>query len=245
MWSSDETVSSDTIGGATMPLPRFRFRIRTIMILVMVSAVILTVWNLVPRAVDPLLRDRWGTVPVVWVTRGATRYFAVVTLLTGIVALPFAIAIVWALNSASKDRTWQRQAVRWLGVAISLACGLAILEYPVDGMRFAWLLRDGSGVAFYHQHRIWPEEHVTPCLELMTRTGRSRSYPIARNTVYQGVPAIRTDAEQTIVWFIDAPSARVRHGGVWCSINRTTGDFIGAGGRYPAGVSETSGFPAR
>ena len=226
-----------------MQLPRFRFRIRTMMILVMVSAVILTVWNLVPRAVDPLLSDRSGTVEAVWVSRGVTRYLALVTLLTGIVALPFAIAIVWALKSPPKDRTWQRQAVRGLGVAISLACGLAILDYPLDGMRFAWLLRDGSGVAFYHQYRIWPGAHVTPCLELVTPNGRSRSYPIARNTLYQEPPDIRTDAEQTIVWFIDRTNARVRHGGVWCSINRTTGDFVGAGGPYPAGVSETSGFP--
>ncbi len=215
------------------------------MILVMISAVILTVWKLVPRAVDPLLHDRSGTVEAVWVSRGATRYLAVVALLTGIVAAPFAIAIVLALNSPPKDRTWQRQTVRWLGVATSLACGLALLSYPLDGMRFGYGLRDGSGVNFYHQYRIWPGEHVTPSLELITPSGRSRSYPIARNTVYEEAPDIRTDAEQTIIWFIDSPGARVRHGGVWCSINRGTGDFFGAGGPYPAGVSESSGFPPR
>jgi hypothetical protein len=229
--------------GTALQLHRFRFRIRTMMILVMISAVILTVWNLVPRAVDPLLSDRSGTVPALWVSRGVTRYIAVVALLTGIVASPLAIAIVLALKSARRDRTWQRQTVRWVGLAISLACGLAILDYPLDGMRWACLLRDGSGVAFYHQYRIWPGEHVTPCLELVTPTGKSRSYPIARNTQYQEAPGIRTDAEQTIVWFIDRPGARVRQGGVWCSINRTTGDFVGAGGPYPTGVSETSGFP--
>jgi hypothetical protein len=213
------------------------------MILVMISAVILTVWNLIPRAVDPLLSDRGGTLPAVWVSRGGIRYIAMVALLTGIVASPFAIAIVLALESPRGDRTWKRQTVRWVGVAISLACGVAILDYPLDGLRFAYLLRDGSGVAFYHQYRIWPGEHVTPCLELVTPTGRSRSYPIARNTRYEGPPDIRTDAEQTMIWFIDAPGARIRHGGVWCSIDRTTGDFVGAGGPYPAGVSETSGFP--
>src|SRR5271167_4977248 len=165
-----------------MQLPRVRLRIRTMMILVMISAVILTVWNLVPRAFDPLLSDCGGTVPAVWVSRGVTRYFAVVALLTGIVASPFAIAIVLALKSTPRDRTWQRQTARWPGVATSLAFGLAILEYPLDGMRCACLLRDGSGVAFHHQYRIWPGEHVTPCLELVTPTGRSRSYPIARNT---------------------------------------------------------------
>jgi hypothetical protein len=100
-----------------MQLPRFRFRIRSVLILVIISAVIQTVWNLVPRAVDPLLSD-WTRVGN-WVSRGATRYLALVTLLTGIVALPFAIAILWALKSAPTDRTWQREAVRWFGVAIS------------------------------------------------------------------------------------------------------------------------------
>jgi hypothetical protein len=228
-----------------MRLHRFRFKIRTLMILVMISAVVLTIWNLVPRAVDPLLKDRWGTLPQVWVSRGVARYIALVTLLTGIVASPFAIAIVLALKSAPKNRTWQRHMVRWLGVAISLACGLAILNYPLPGIRLAWLLRDGTAVAFYHQYRIWPGEHVTPCLELITPRGKSRSYPIARNALYQGLPDMRTDADQTIVWLIDAPSARVRHDGVWCSINRKTGEFAGAGGPYPAGVSETSGFPPR
>jgi hypothetical protein len=213
------------------------------MILVVISAVLLSVWNLVPRAVDPLLSDRSGTVPVVWVSGGVTRYYALVTLLTGVVALPFAIAIVLALKSPQRDRTWQRQTVRWLRVAVSLACGLAILAYPLDGMRIAWLLRDGSGVAFYHQYRIWPGAHVTPCLELVTPTGRSRSFPIARNTRYQEFPNMRTDAEQTVVWFIDDPCAIVRHGGVWCSLNRTTGEFVGAGGPYPPGVSETAGVP--
>ena len=155
------------------------------MILVMISAVILTVWKLVPRAVDPLLHDRTGTVPAVWVSRGATRYFAVVALLTGIVAAPFAIAIVLALNPPPKDRTWQRQTVRWLGVAISLACGLALLNYPLDGMRFAYGLRDGSGVAFYHQYRIWPGEDVTSCLELTTPSGRSGP------TRLRGIPQTR------------------------------------------------------
>jgi hypothetical protein len=232
---------SATIRG--VPVKCFRFTIRTLMILVTISAVILTLSNLVRRAVDPLLSDGSGIIPTVWVSRGVTRYIAVVALLTAVVALPFVIAIILALKAPPIGRTRRRKAVRWLGVAIFLACGLAILDYPLDGLRVAWLLRDGTGVAFYHQFRIWPGAHITPCLELVTPTGRSRPYPIARNTFYRGWAALRTDAEQTIVWIIDHPSARVRRGGVWCSINRTTGDFVGAGGPFPADVSETSGFP--
>jgi hypothetical protein len=213
------------------------------MILVMISAIVLTFWNLVPRAIDPLLIDRSGTVEANWVGGGVARYFGFMAVLTGLVALPFAIAIALALRSPLSDRTRRRQAMRWVGVAVSLACGLAILSFPLDGMRIAWLLNDGTGVAFYHQYRIWPGAHITPCLELMAPTGRSRSYPIARNALYVEPPALRTDAGQTIVWFIDRPDARIRHGGVWCSINRATGDFIGAEGPYPAGVSETSGLP--
>ena len=129
-----------------------------------------------------------GTLPGRWINRGVTRYIAVVALGTAVVATPFVIAIILALKTPPRGRTWRRKAVRWLGVAISLACGLAILDYPLDGLRLAWLLRDGTGVAFYHQYRIWPGAHITPCLELVTPTGTSRSYPIARNTFYQGWP---------------------------------------------------------
>lgn len=236
-------MSSETTGGEPMRWPRFLFRIRTMMILVMISAVFLTVWDLVPRAVDPLLNERWKALPAVWASRGLTRYKALLAVLSGVVASPFAVAIVLALKPAPRGRSWRQQSVRWLGVAFSLACGLAILNYPLDGLRVAWLLRDGSGVAFYHQYRIWPGEHVTPCLELTTPTGKSRSYPIARNTRYRELPAMRADADQTVVWLTDAPGARVRYGGVWCSINRKTGEFAGAGGPRPPGVSETSGFP--
>jgi hypothetical protein len=45
---------------------------------------------------------------------------------------------------------------------------------------------------------------------------------------------VRTDADQTVVWFVDAPGASVRHGGVWRSIDRTTAAFVGAGGPHPA-----------
>jgi hypothetical protein len=229
-----------------MQLPRFRFTIRTMMILVLISAVILTLCGLVSRAVDPLLIGLGGPLPVRWINRGVTRYLAVVALGTAVAATPYVIAIILALKTPPRGQTWRRKSVRWLGVAISLACGLAILDYPLDGLRAAWLLRDGTGVNFYHQYRIWPGAQITPCLELVTPTGTSRSYPIARNTsFYPGRPALRTDAEQTIVWIIDHPQAAVLHGGVWCSIDRTTGDFIGAGGPYPAGVSQTSGVPTK
>ena len=216
-----------------MQLPRFRFTIRTMMILVLISAVILTVWGLVRRAVDPLLIDRSGTLPVRWIDRGVIRYIAVVAFGTAVAATPHVIAIILALKTPPRGRTWRRKAVRWLGVAVCLAFGLAILDYPLDGMRLAWLLRDDTGVAFYHQYRIWPGAHITPCLELVTPNGTSRSYPIARNTFYPGWPTMRTDAEQKIVWLIDHPQARVRQGGVWCSIDRTTGTFIGAGRTLP------------
>ncbi|MDG3004896.1 hypothetical protein [Paludisphaera mucosa] len=227
-----------------MRWPRFRFGILTMTILVMISAVVLTAWNLVPRALDPFLGDRSGTIPERWVSGGAARYFAVRAVLAGMVASPFSFAIALALRPPPGGRTGRRAAMRWLGVAAGLAaCGLAILNCPLDGMRIAWLLRDGSGVSFYHQYRFWPGAHVTPCLELTTPAGRSRSYPIARNTRYQGLPLLRTNAEQKTIWLIDDPDARARRGGVWCSIDRTTGDFVAAGGPYQAGVGETSGFP--
>jgi hypothetical protein len=212
-------------------------------ILVILSAVILAVWNLVPRALDPLLSDRAGTIPAAWVGSGMAQYFAVVALLTAVVASPFVVAIAMALQAPPTSQACRRRVARWLGVALSLTLGLAVLNFPLDGMRTGWLLRDGSGVCFYHQYRLWPGAHITPCLELVTPEGTSRSYPISRNTLYQEPPYLRTDPEQTVVWFIDRPDARVRHGGVWCSMDRSTGGFIGAGGPYPATVTETAGFP--
>lgn len=212
------------------------------MVLVLTSAVFLTIWKLVRETVDPLLSDRAGTVETVWARSGAAHYFAVVALFTLIAASPFAVAIVLALKSPPVGRTTRQRIGRWVGVVVSLGLGLAILNFPLDGMRSAYGLKDGSAVAFYHQYRMWPGRHVTPCLELETLDGKSRSYPIARNIYYRGIPRVRTSADQTVIWFTDHHDFSERHGGVWCSINRTTGEFIGAGGPFPAGVSENSGF---
>ena len=206
--------SSENIGEVPMKLPRFRFTIRTMMILALISAVILTLCGLVSRAVDPLPSDRAGTLPGRWIKGGVIRHFAVVALGTAVAATPFVIAIILALKTPPRGRAWRRKAVRWLGVAISLACGFAILDYPLDGLRLAWLLRDRTGVAFYHQYRIWPGAHITPCLELVTPTGTSRSYPIARKSFYPWWPTMRTDAEQTIVWIIDYPKRGTGAAGV-------------------------------
>ena len=51
------------------------------------------------------------------------------------------------------------------------------------------------------------------------------------------------NADQSIVWMIDDPISRVKHGMVWCSLNRVTGEFVGWGGKHPGGVSVTGGFP--
>ena len=92
-----------------------RFTIRTMMIVVLISAVILTMWILVPRAVDPLLSDRGGTCPAVWIGgTGTVRYIVLVIMLTGIVALPFGLAMVLALGRVPKDRVGHRLIVRWL-----------------------------------------------------------------------------------------------------------------------------------
>ena len=94
--------------------------------------------------------------------------------------------------------------------------------------------------AFYHQYRLWPGEHVTPCLETMTpATGKSHSYPIARNTLYRAYPEFRTYADQSVVWLVDNPGASIKYG-VWCSLNRITGEFVGQG----ASIRTVSARPA-
>jgi hypothetical protein len=55
---------------------------------------------------------------------------------------------------------------------------------------------------------------------------------------------MRADGNQTIVWLIDAPRATYQYG-VWCSLNRGTGEFAGAGGPYPAGVAFNRGQELR
>ena len=36
------------------------------------------------------------------------------------------------------------------------------------------------------------------------------------------------NADQTVIWFMDdARYASFRYGGVWCSLNRKTGEFVG------------------
>jgi hypothetical protein len=129
--------------------------------------------------------------------------------------------------------------------AASLAIGLAMLHHPLDGMRIARGLGDGSNVCFYHQYRLWPGEHVTPCLETIASDGASRSYPIAHNVLYRAIPDLRTNADQSVVWFVDSTTSRNphRYGGVWCMLDRRTGAFVPSGGPFPEDVSASSGFP--
>ena len=221
----------------------FRPGIRAMMILIAISAVFSAAWVWVPPALDPLLSDRSGTLPMLWIGRGSLRHAAVRGVVAALVAVPFAIAVVLTFGSPPQGRPRRRSAWRWLGVIGSSACCLTILQFPLDGLRVAWLLRDGTVVCFYHQYRIWPGAHVTPCLELTTPAGRARSYPIARNFRYQWDPELRTDADQTLIWLVDGPAPGVRYGGVWCAIDRRSGNFVGAGGPFPAGVGEFLGDP--
>jgi hypothetical protein len=212
---------------------RFRFTIRAMMIWVVIVAIALTIGIAVHQTIGPFVE--WERSP------GPLRAFDYVALhvaLTAAGASPFVIAVCLGLAPPAKRRAQRRRLARWMVEAFAVAIGLTILNYPIAGKKWARSMRDGSTVAFYHQYRIWPGEHVTPCLMLISPDGQARSYPISRNVRYHALPEMRVDASQTTIWFIDAPRATYHygHGLVWCSLNRITGEFVGAGGPYPAGV---------
>jgi hypothetical protein len=219
---------------------RFRFTIRSMMIWVVIAAIFLTIGVALQHTVDVFFLMERGPGKF-----GPVAHIVLLIVLTGVVALPFAVAVILGLGPASKNRVQHRLIARRLTAALALVIGLTVLHYPVDGLRLAQQLKDGNYVAFYQQYRIWPGERFTPCLEMISPSGKARSYPIARNTKYNAIPEVRTNVDQTVIWFVDNPglSKAYRYGGVWCSLNRVTGEFVGAEGPYPAGVSETSGFP--
>jgi hypothetical protein len=213
----------------------FRFTIRSLMLTVLLAAIISAIGVLMPRGVDPWLGERG-------LSMGAVGYFSLITTMTVVVSLPFVAAVLLGIGPKGKTRSRCGLIMRRLLAVGSLALGLMLAHYPMDGLRSANQLKDGNFLCYYYQYRLWPGDHVTPCLETMTATGKSRSYPIARNTFFLGRPDIRTNADQSVVWLIDEPGARNSYG-VWCSLNRVTGEFVGHGGKHPECVSETPGFP--
>jgi hypothetical protein len=212
------------------------------MIGVLIAAVVLSIGIAVRETVGQFLR--WECSPA----RLRPSALAVLqAALTVVASAPFVIAVGFGLGSTARNPVRHRRIARRLTAALALVIGLAVLRYPVDGMRVARALNDGSTVAFYHQYRIWPGDHFTPCFEVVSPTGKSRSYAIANNTRYRALPEMRADGDQSVIWFVDGPRAVFSYGyaGVWCSFNRLTGEFVAAGGPYPAGVAIDRGQELR
>jgi hypothetical protein len=211
-----------------------RFTIRAMMTWVVVAAIILSVGIAVHQTVEPFLA--WERSPG---RIGPISLIALDVVLTVVMAAPFMVAVALGIGRVPKNRGRYALIARRLAGVLALAIGLAVLRYPVDGTRVTRSLRDGNTVAFYHQYRIWPGAHFTPCLEVISPTGKGRSYPIAANVKYHALPEMRSNGEQTMIWFLDDPRAGPYHygyAGVWCSLNRATDEFVGARGPYPAGV---------
>ena len=241
-WGRDTIVSRPRSRDEAGVMKRFRYRftIRTLMVAVLVAAIISAIGAFMPRPLTMFLGERGIGLPV-W------GYFALVATLSLVVSLPFAAAVVLALTQR-KSPGRAGMIVRWLLAAGALALGLAVAHFPLDGLRWANQLKDGNYLCYYHQYRLWPGNQVTPCVETITATGKddswkSHSYPICKDILLRGQPEWRTNADQSIVWMIDSPNSWVKHGGVWCSLNRVTGEFVGWGGKHPLGVTENGGLP--
>jgi hypothetical protein len=131
---------------------------------------------------------------------------------------------------------------RFITAVALVVLGWTALSYPLDGLRWAHGLRDGSNICFYHQYRFLPGAHVTPCLEVISAEGKSKSYPIARNTYFGLRVNFRTNTDQSMVWFVeDFPGIKKQR--VLCQLNRISGEFVTAVGRLDPDASNSGGFP--
>ena len=165
-----------------------------------------------------------------------------VAFLTAAVALPLLVAALLALKPRPNDRGEQSASVRRFIAAsalVAVSAGIAVL--PVDGMRFAQRLRNGTQVQYLYQYSLWPGRHTEFYLNVFSSHGRQR-YLISRNDRYYFAPKFFTSADQSVVWLVDESYPGHRGEGVLCSLNLVTGHFVGPSGPHPAVVTETGGF---
>jgi hypothetical protein len=222
-----------------MRLPRVQFTVRRLMIAVAIVALVSAIAIEVPPTVNPLMWDRG-------IRLGMGAYSVVVILMTSVVAIPLIAAVALALSTISRMKIEGRLPIRRSLAATALfGFGLAVIlrPLPLDGMRQGHQLNSGTWVAYYHQFRLWPGKHITPCLDLIDRDGKGQIHPINVGTYIPNVD-IRTNSDRTMVWVVEIPRPMARSRGVLCSLNLITGEFISTPGPFPAGISEGSGLPA-
>jgi hypothetical protein len=189
---------------------------------------------------DPLwfyLADR-GRLP------GPAIFALLVFLVAVIATAPFFMAVRTMLRAKTGGGGERRRTIRSAIVAIAwIVVGVGLANWPWDGMRLAWRLKDGSYVMFYHQFRVWPGREVTPCLELASPTGKTlRIYAIADKISHLSSPDLRMNGDQTEIWLVEGNAKQKRPDHVFCSLNRQTGRFVRLGGTHPPGISVTTGF---
>jgi hypothetical protein len=223
-----------------MRRPRLRFTMRRLMVAVAVVALITTIVLAIPPTIDPLMGERG-------IRLGAVSYVVVVILLTCTVAAPLIAGVALSFSAASRARIEGRLPLRRLIVAMALlGVGLAIVLFPLplDGLRQGQWLGHETFVAYYRRFRLWPGSHVTPCLEVTSRSGEKRTYPI---TVGESFPDrnvdFRTNADRTVIWVVEASRPGAPRQRVLCSLDLETGDFVGLAGRHPTCVSGEGGLP--
>ena len=221
-----------------MRWPRVRITIGRMMIAVAIVALVTAIVLAIPPTIDPLLRERG-------LRLGVVTYPVVFILLTCAVAVPVITGLALAFDAVSRARAGGRPPLRRLLLGIVLfvwGMSIAFRPLPLDGLRQAGRLDAETFVAFYHQYRLWPGRHVTPCLEIISRDGDRTTYPLnlARSCFNVNY---RTNADRTMIWAVEVARPPAHSGEVLCSLDLARGEFISAPGPFPSGVGVQGGFP--
>ncbi len=97
----------------------------------------------------------------IWLARNhAYAHPFLVVFLTAAIVLPLLGAVTLVSKSAMNGRA-SRSPTRLLIAAtalVAVSAGIAVL--PVDGMRFAQSLRNGTQVQYLYQYSLWPGRHT-------------------------------------------------------------------------------------
>ena len=219
-----------------MRLPRARFTLRQMMAVVAFMALTFAFALDIYPSVGKFVEQESPILPRAY----AYVHIPLVALLTAAIFLPLLGAARLVSKPATNGRASRPHARRLIAsiALVAVSAGIAVL--PVDGLRFAQRLRNGTQVSYLYQYSLWPGRHTEFCLEVIDSHGRHR-HLIGRNDRYFA-PRFFTNADQSVVWLVDESYPDHRGDGVLCSLNLVTGHFVAPSGPHPAVVTETGGF---
>ncbi len=182
-----------------MRLPRARLTLRRMMAIVAFCALVIALALDIYPSVGKFTRED----SPIWLARNHVyAHPFLVAFLTAAVALPLLAAVSLAVKPSPNDRGGHRASVRrFIAASALVAVSAGIAALPMDGMRFAKRLRNGTQVGYLYQYSLWPERHTEFCLEVIDSHGR-HCHLIGRNDRYFA-PRFFTNADQSVVWLVD------------------------------------------